>query len=155
MTDRRSLELHAVVLRECYIHEILLIRPYFRDNLLCHICLFQDRVHSCSTTNQLRGMTVIHTTYSSSTDSARMHVLLWRSRSLISSRVRDLDKGHLRSVRVRRLRMLVLLDGFGAEAEDSRFGLAMEGSAAAEARDAFLSKPRRIERISFKVFWQA
>ena len=56
---------------------------------------------------------------------------------------------------VRRPRMLVILGTFGAELGDALAGLAMEGSVAFVCLDAFLSNPRRIDRISFKVFWQA
>ena len=40
-----------MVLSMYYIHETFLVRPYFGDNLLCRICLFQDSVYSRSTTS--------------------------------------------------------------------------------------------------------
>lgn len=101
------------------------------------------------------AVVMIRTTYISSAESARIHVLLCRSRSLINSSVLDLDKGHLRSLKVSRLKMFILLDGFGVEGASTWLELMIILLVAADVLGAFLSKRSRIERISFKVLWQA
>lgn len=144
-----------MILHQSHVHESNLIRPYICHGPLCDICLFHNRSHSYSNTGQFRGRAMIRGTYISSAESARIQVLLWRSRSLINSRVLDLDKGHFKSLKVSRLKMFVLLDGFGVEGASTWLELMIILLVAADVLGAFLSKRSRTERISSKVLWQA